>query len=107
MPQNLVDQFRQIPSLKKRYFRRRILQWYASNRRDFPWRNTKDGYAVLIAEIMLQQTNADLVVTIYEDFIRQFPSPNELALASMDQVEKYVSKIGLKYRTLDDQVFRT
>ena len=55
-------------------FRRRVLTWFATNRRDLPWRRTTDPYAVLVSEVMLQQTQVARVVPRYADWLAAFPS---------------------------------
>ena len=51
-------------------FQNKLLVWYSENNRNFPWRNSKQFYNIIIAEIMLQKTNADKVEKIYPDFIK-------------------------------------
>ncbi|MDP2641428.1 MAG: A/G-specific adenine glycosylase [Candidatus Yanofskybacteria bacterium] len=60
-------------------FQRHILAWHRKNRRDLPWRNTKDPYKILVSEIMLQQTQVSRVLPKYEEFLRAFPTPKALA----------------------------
>lgn len=98
--QKLIDQFRLIPLKKITYFKRRILEWYKIYRRDFPWRNTDDPFRIIIAEILLQQTNAEKVVPVYNDFIARFPSPSALSVARPSHVQQYISRIGLNYKTM-------
>ena len=54
--------------------RANLLGWYEQNRRDLPWRRTRDPYAIWISEIMLQQTRVAAVVDRYEAFLRSFPT---------------------------------
>jgi A/G-specific adenine glycosylase len=65
---------------------RRLLGWYAENRRDLPWRRTTDPYAVLVSEIMLQQTQVPRVVLRYEAFLQAFPTLEALAAAPLAEV---------------------
>ncbi len=58
-----------------------LRRWYASRRRAYPWRATRDPYRVLVSEVMLQQTQAARVVTAYRSFVRRFPNPRALAAA--------------------------
>lgn len=60
-------------------FRRRILGWYDKNRRDLPWRKTRDPYKILVSEIMLQQTQVARVLPKYELFLKTFPTLEALA----------------------------
>jgi len=79
-------------------FVRKILEWWAKNKRDYPWRHKKDPYQILIAEIMLQRTRADQVVPIYIEFLRRFPTIADLASARREDVEKFFKRLGITYR---------
>ncbi|MGE5371061.1 MAG: A/G-specific adenine glycosylase [Solirubrobacterales bacterium] len=59
----------------------RIVDWYRANRRDLPWRQTRDPYAIWISEIMLQQTQVDTVIPYWKRFLTRFPDLNTLAQA--------------------------
>jgi A/G-specific adenine glycosylase len=74
--------------------RRRLLDWYAVEARDLPWRNTRDPYAILVSEVMLQQTRVETVLGYYEAFLEQFPSFASLASAPMDDVLKAWEGLG-------------
>ena len=63
-------------------FHQKIFSWYADHKRDLPWRHTTDPYAVLVAEVMLQQTSVDRVVPKYLAWLAAFPSFSSLASAS-------------------------
>ena len=52
----------------------RLLDWYARNRRDLPWRRSTDPYAIWVSEIMLQQTRVAVVVERYREFMGRFPT---------------------------------
>lgn len=94
-----VEQFRGISAYTKRFFRRQILTWFGQNKRRFAWRETKDAYCVLVAEILLQQTDAGKVSLVYPEFIQRYPDASGLAKAEpYDLQEEFISKIGLKYR---------
>jgi len=71
-----------------------IAAWYDANKRDLPWRRTRDPYRVWISEIMLQQTRVAAVIPYYERFLRTFPSPNELAASTDDELLKSWSGLG-------------
>ncbi|OHA63247.1 MAG: hypothetical protein A2748_01700 [Candidatus Wildermuthbacteria bacterium RIFCSPHIGHO2_01_FULL_45_20] len=75
-------------------FRKTILQWYASHRRNMPWRNTKNPYEILVSEIMLQQTQVSRVLIKYEEFLRAFPTTKVLANASDAELLKVWSGLG-------------
>jgi A/G-specific adenine glycosylase len=63
-----------------------LLAWYRANRRDLPWRRTRDPYAVWISEAMLQQTRVETVIPYWERFLARFPTVRELAAAEPDDV---------------------
>jgi A/G-specific adenine glycosylase len=69
-----------------RGLRRRLLDWYRSNRRDLPWRRTRDPYAIWISESMLQQTRVETVIPYYERFLERYPDVQALATADLEDV---------------------
>jgi A/G-specific adenine glycosylase len=66
--------------------RARLLAWYAANRRDLPWRRTRDPYRILVAEYLLQRTRIASGRPYFERFIARFPTVQDLAAASLDDV---------------------
>lgn len=82
---------------------RNILDWYASNKRDLPWRRTKDPYHILVSEIMLQQTQVSRVIPKYEEFLRLFPTVNKLTIASSGDVIRAWKGLGYNRRALNLQ----
>ena len=66
--------------------RQRLLRWYAANGRDLPWRRTTDPYAILVSEVMLQQTQVPRVVPRYGEFLALFPTLDALAAAPLAEV---------------------
>jgi A/G-specific adenine glycosylase len=77
-----------------------LLDWYARVRRPLPWRATRDPYALLVSEVMLQQTQASRVVPYYEAFIARFPDPATLAAAPPRDVLAAWSGLGYNRRAL-------
>ncbi len=75
-----------IPPQDVRSFRRSLLRWYRQNGRDLPWRRTRDPYAILVSEFMLQQTQVATVLPYYNEWLRRFPDFSALALASESSV---------------------
>jgi len=71
-----------------------LLRWYRANRRDLPWRQTRDPYAIWISETMLQQTRVETVIPYYERFLERFPDVQALAAADMDDVLGAWSGLG-------------
>lgn len=68
------------------HFTAPLQAWYDGNRRDLPWRRTKDPYAIWVSEAMLQQTQVSTVIPYYERFMAQFPTVASLAEAREDDV---------------------
>jgi len=77
-----------------------LLAWYTTARRDFPWRRTNDPYAVLVSEVMLQQTQASRVAERFPTFMERFPTAEALADASEAQVLAAWSGLGYNRRAL-------
>ena len=75
--------------------RRRLLRWAQGNLRSFPWRETRDPYSVLIAEVLLRKTTARTATTVYQEFLRRFPTPLELAGSSVSDLAMLLAPLGL------------
>jgi A/G-specific adenine glycosylase len=78
-----------------RKIRAPLLRWYDANRRDLPWRRTRDPFAIWISEAMLQQTRVETVIPYWERFLESFPDVAALAGADLDDV--YAAWTGLGY----------
>jgi A/G-specific adenine glycosylase len=76
----------------------RILGWYAANGRDLPWRRTTDPYAILVSEIMLQQTQVPRVVPKFTGFLAVYPRLEDLAEAPLDDVLRLWKGLGYNNR---------
>ncbi|HYR24071.1 MAG TPA: A/G-specific adenine glycosylase [Chthoniobacterales bacterium] len=66
----------------RKAFRRALLGWHRQHGRDLPWRQTRDPYAILVSEFMLQQTQVATVLPYYKDWLQRFPNFAVLARAS-------------------------
>ena len=77
-----------------------ILAWYWAGHRDLAWRGTRDPYAVLVSEVMLQQTQASRVAVRYPAFMARFPDVRSLASASLADVLAEWSGLGYNRRAL-------
>ena len=75
-------------------FRRALLCWYDVEKRELPWRGTREPYRVWLSEIMLQQTRAEAVAPRYEAFLARFPSVEALAAADEEAVLKAWEGMG-------------
>ena len=83
-----------------RAFRAKIRRYFRLHGRDLPWRNTRDPYAILVSEIMLQQTQVERVSPKYEAFLRSFPSFEALHRAPLQKVLASWSGLGYNRRAL-------
>ena len=75
-------------------FRRALLSWYDREKRELPWRGTREPYRVWLSEIMLQQTRAEAVAPRYEAFLSRFPTVEALAAADEEAVLKAWEGMG-------------
>ena len=76
-----------------------LLDWYAANQRDFPWRKTNNPFEILLAEKLLQQTKArDIVVSIYTNLLAKYPTAQALTNATAEELREIIQPLGLAYR---------
>ena len=115
-----------LESQKIQWFQNRLLTWAEQNMRDYPWRKTLDTkelsaiattspskrilqerkpdtsattpYHVLVAEFLLQRTDADTVLPIYKAFIARYPTLAELAVAEVTEIAQLLQPLGLFFR---------
>jgi A/G-specific adenine glycosylase len=80
---------------------RELLEWFAANGRNLPWRKTRDPYAILVSEIMLQQTQVDRVVPRYESWLVRWPSADALASAAAADVIREWQGLGYNRRAVN------
>lgn len=74
------------------------LSWYNNNARHFPWRNSSNPFHILVAEILLRQTQAKRVTGPYLELISVYPDPSTLAEADVDQLRSWFKPLGLVTR---------
>ena len=84
-------------------FRQKLLAWYDENKRDLPWRRSKNPYHIWVSEIMLQQTRVDTVIPYYKRFLDWFPSVVALANASEERLLKAWEGLGYYSRVRNMQ----
>lgn len=77
-----------------------LLAWYAESGRDLPWRRTRDPYAVLVSEVMLQQTQVGRALPRYERWLRRWPTVEALAAASPGDAIAEWQGLGYNRRAL-------
>ena len=84
-------------------FRQKLLAWYDKNKRDLPWRRSKNPYHIWVSEIMLQQTRVDTVIPYYERFLDWFPTVESLANAPEERLLKVWEGLGYYSRVRNMQ----
>jgi A/G-specific adenine glycosylase len=77
-----------------RAFQRRLISWYQKHGRDLPWRRTRDPYAILVSEVMLQQTQVQRAMLYYDKFLQRYPTVEELARADAGEVRETWEGLG-------------
>ncbi len=102
---NRIDSFMTRTMIKEKLseeavaiFREKVFDFYRDNRRSFPWRETTDRYAVMVSEIMLQQTQAERVREKFTAWMERFPDTSSLAMASQREVLTLWSGLGYNSR---------
>lgn len=85
-------------------FRQKLLAWYDENKRDLPWRRSKNPYHIWVSEIMLQQTRVDTVIPYYERFLEWFPTVESLANAAEERLLKAWEGLGYYSRVRNMQI---
>ena len=83
--------------------RQKLLAWYDENKRDLPWRRSKNPYHIWVSEIMLQQTRVDTVIPYYERFLDWFPTVESLANAPEERLLKAWEGLGYYSRVRNMQ----
>ncbi|MEG2643351.1 MAG: A/G-specific adenine glycosylase, partial [Eubacterium sp.] len=79
---------------RKQQFASDLVHWFQENKRDLPFRKTKDPYSIWISEIMAQQTQIDTLIPYYKQFIQKFPDVSTLAAAEESDVLKAWEGLG-------------
>lgn len=77
-----------------------LLAWFGQNARDLPWRRRRDPYAVLVSEVMLQQTQVARVVPRFEDWMARWPTVEALAAAGRAEVIRAWQGLGYNRRAV-------
>lgn len=77
-------------------FAKRLLEWFPSHERDFPWRHQADPYRILATEKLLQQTTYGHVMKVYDTFFDTFPNVQDLAKADVRDIEFVIRRLGFQ-----------
>lgn len=95
-----MTQIMELTPKNIRSFRKFIFEWWRNNRRDLPWRHTHDAYAILVSEVMLQQTQVSRVLPKYRELLARFPDVFALARATNAEVLRMWKGMGYNRRAL-------
>jgi len=87
-----------LDAAQRRRIRRQLLAWGRANYRSFPWRDESSGWLTLVAEVLLQRTQARQASATYAEFARAFPTAAAAAVASLEQIARVLSPLGLHSR---------
>jgi A/G-specific adenine glycosylase len=85
--------------LSSEIFGRDLLKWWKNNKREFPWRRTRNSYKILISEILLHRTRANQVTPVYLEFLERFPTIAALSEACIEDLKTMLYSLGLSWRT--------
>jgi len=96
-----ADAGHRVPKLAWPLVDEALLAWYDEHRRDLPWRRTRDPYAVLVSEVMLQQTQVERVIPRYETWLERWPSVDALAAAPAADVIREWQGLGYNRRAVN------
>jgi A/G-specific adenine glycosylase len=80
-------------------FSQSLLDWWEKNKREYPWRLTRDPYRILVSELLLHRTRADQVMPVYQKFIERFPSLTKLSNATEKEITEILLPLGLYWRS--------
>lgn len=83
---------------KRLAFSNHLLSWGRKNRRSFPWREERDPFRILVAEVLLQRSRSKTVATVYRNLFARWPTPEAMSKARLPQLEQTVRPLGLVRR---------
>lgn len=92
-----------MSSFKVDEIQKALLAWFEEHRRDLPWRHTRDPYAVLVSEVMLQQTQVDRVLPYWHAWMERWPTVHDLAAAPVADVIRAWKGLGYNRRAVNLQ----
>jgi DNA (cytosine-5)-methyltransferase 1 len=85
-----------VKDFKIIFFRKKISEWFKTNRRDFPWRKENlNNYQIIISEILLQRTKAETVAKYFHYFLKKYPNWDSLSSATLEELEDILKPLGL------------
>jgi len=86
-----------IGPLETEAFQSAVIAWYRKHGdRNLPWRSAGDGWAVLVAAMLLRKTTTSQVMKVYGEFLRRYPTPAALASASVEELREFLKPLGIE-----------
>ena len=82
-------------------FSNKLINWYNNNKRDLPWRKTKDPYKIWVSEIILQQTRIEFGIKYYNKFLKRYPNVKKLANSEEIDLMKIWEGLGYYSRAIN------
>ena len=82
-------------------FSNKLINWYNHNKRDLPWRKTKDPYKIWVSEIILQQTRIEFGIKYYNKFLKRYPDVKKLANSKEIDLMKIWEGLGYYSRAIN------
>jgi A/G-specific adenine glycosylase len=76
------------------------IDWWEKHGRNFPWRNTRDPFRILVAELLLQRSRSGSVREVYIDLFERWPTPTDLKEADTDSILAVIEPLGLQHRAV-------
>lgn len=99
MPNSGIDAKQIIQNIPLKEIRKNLFEWWESGgQRHYPWRETRDIYKVLVAEILLHRTKAEQVASLYKPFLEKYPDIHSIAQSSSDELAISFHSVGLHWR---------
>ena len=83
-------------------FGEQVLKWASQNKGDFPWRQSRSAYHILVAELLLKRTTATAAARVYEEFLDRFPSAQTVSSAPFEELVDAFSGVGLQRQRARD-----
>ena len=99
----MPDLLRELPAQAVAAVQKALLDWFAQESRQLPWRSTTDHYAIMVSEVMLQQTQVDRVIPVYLAFLQRFPTFQSLSDAPAAEVIRAWAGMGYNRRAMNLQ----
>ena len=84
--------------VKTKQFKNVLLHWYKDNKREYAWRNNSDPWSIYLLEVISQQTQLDRADKYFQKFIKEFPTPNDMATSSFKKILEMWSGLGYNGR---------